>query len=177
MISDAEIYEGDQGMKGIPDDEPQIRRPPGVALTEEEELQLEVECNRARQNKIQKRKQKRVRDLLTSLNRLSADLFAAINVAERQISVLRDLHSVFSTSCRTKTNNQEKEYPLLRNPFHQNIAPITILSENSEQVWQDTLDTIDKLVRERESFIKKVKELVENMDIRREIVQFPPTNI
>ena len=32
------------------------------------------------------------------------------------------------------------------------------------------LDTIDEVVPERKSFIKKVKELVENMDIRRKIV-------
>ena len=45
-----------------------------------------------------KRKQERVRDALTAVNRLSADLFAAISVAERQIAVLRDVHSVFVTS-------------------------------------------------------------------------------
>ena len=171
MISDAEKYEDDQGMMRIPDDEPlELKLPPGVELTEEERSGWEVETNRARQNKIQKRKQKRVRELLTALNSLSADLFAALNVAERQIAVLQDLHSVFLTSYRTKTKDYEKGYPLRRNPFHKNIVTIPILSENPEQIWPNTLDTIDEVVRERESFIKKVKELVENMDIRRKIV-------
>ena len=52
MISDAEIYEDDRGVK---------------------------------------RKQKRVQDFLSSLGRLSASLFAAIGVAERQIAILQDL--------------------------------------------------------------------------------------
>ena len=170
MISDAKIYEDDQGMKRIPDDEPQIRLLPGVVLTKELESQLEVECNRARQNKIQKRKQRRTRDLLTSLNRLSASLFAAIGVVERQIAILRDLHSLFLTNCRTKIKDYGKGYPLHQNPFYNNISPIPILSENSEHLWPNTLDTIDEVIRERESFTKKVKVLVENMDIRRKIV-------
>ena len=171
MISDAEIYEYNQGMKGIPDDEPlQLQLPPGVMLTLEEESQWEKECDRVRQNKVQKRKKKRVRGLLAALNNLSADFFATISVAERQIAVLQDLHNVFSTSYRTKAKDHEKGYPLRQNPFYKNIAPMPILSENSEEIWQNTLDAIDEVVRERTSFIKKVKELVENMDIRRKIV-------
>ncbi|PUU82950.1 hypothetical protein B9Z19DRAFT_1190011 [Tuber borchii] len=115
-------------------------------------------------------KQKRVQDLLVALNRLSADFFAAISVAERQIAVLQDLHSVFLTSYRTKTKDYEKGYPLRRNPFYRNVVPIPILLENPEQIWPNTLDTIDEVVRERESFIKKVGKLVENMDIRRKIL-------
>ena len=42
-----------------------------------------------------KRKQKRVQDFLSSLNRLSASLFTAISVAEQQIAILRDLDSLF----------------------------------------------------------------------------------
>jgi len=49
VISDAEVYQDNQGME---------------------------------------RKQERVRDLLAALNKLSADLFAAISVVERQIAVL-----------------------------------------------------------------------------------------
>jgi len=171
MISDAEKYEDDQEMMRIPDDEPlELRLPPGVELTEEEKSEWEVETNRARRNKVQKRKQKRVRGLLAALNSLSADLFAATSVAERQIAVLQDLHNVFSTSYRTKTKDYEKGYPLRQHPFYKNIAQIPIFSENSEQTWSNTLDTIDEVVRERKCFIRKVKELVENMDIRGKIV-------
>ncbi|PUU82961.1 hypothetical protein B9Z19DRAFT_1061393 [Tuber borchii] len=126
MVSDAEIYEDDQGMK---------------------------------------RRQRRVQDLLTSLNRLSASLFAAMGVAERQIAVLQDLHGLFSTSCRTKTKDQGKEYPLRRNHFYKNIAPIPILSENSEQIWPNTLDAIDEVVCERKRFIRKIEALVDNMKL------------
>lgn len=172
MISDAEVYENDQGMERIPQDEPQrVKLPTGLNFTEEEEYQLEVELyDRARQKNIQKRKQKRVRDLLTVLNGLSANLFAALSVAERQIAVLQDLHSIFFTSYRTKSKDYEKGYPLRRNPFHKNVVTIPILSENPEQMWPNTLETINEVVRERESFIKNIKELVENMDIRRKIV-------
>ena len=117
-----------------------------------------------------KRKQKRVQDLLTSLNRLSASLSAAIDVVERQISVLQDLHGLFLSSCRTKIKDYEKGYSLRQNPFYKNIAPIPILSENSEQIWPNTLDAIDEVVQERKCFVKNVRALVENMDIRRKIV-------
>ena len=177
MISDAEKYEDDQGMKRIPDDEPLHLIPPlVVTFTEEERSKWYEDYGRARQDNIQRRKQQRVRGLLTALNGLSADLFAAISVAERQITVLQDLHSVFLTSYRTKTKHHEKGLPIQRNPFHKNIVTIPILSENPEQIWPNTLDTINEVVRERESFIKKVKELVENMDIRRKIVQFSYLN-
>ena len=131
MISDAEIYEDDQGMK---------------------------------------RKQKRVQDLLISLNRLSAGLVAAIGVVERQIAVLQDLQSLFMASCRTKIQNYEKGCPLRQNSFYKNIAPIPILSENSDQIWPNTLDTIDEMVRERKCFITKIGALVENMKTKRKIV-------
>ena len=147
MISDAEISEDDQEVEGG---------------SEGNEL--------ASRDDFRKRKHRRVRELLASLNSLSAALFATISVAERQIAVLQDLHNVFLTNYRTKRKKFEREYPLRRNPFHKNVAPIPILSENSEQIWPNTLDTIDEVVRERESFIRKVKGLVENMDIRRKIV-------
>jgi len=110
------------------------------------------------------------RDYITSLNRLSANLFAASSVAERQIAILRDLHTVFLTSYRTKTSHYENGCPLRRNLFHKNIIPIPILSESPKQLWQNTLETIDELVRERECFISKITRLVENMEIRRKIV-------
>ena len=169
-MSDAKIYEHDQGMKRTPADEPQELGSPDPAFTGEERSQWNENYYRARQTKIQKRKQQRVRDLLTALNKVSADLFATISVAKRQIAVLQDLHSVFLTSYRTKTKEYEKGYPLRWNPFHRNAATIPILSENPEQIWPNTLDTINEVVREREFFIKEVKELVENMDIRRKIV-------
>ena len=171
MISDAENYKDDQGMERIPDDEPlHLILPPGVILTDEDKSKWDEDYDQARQDKIQKRKQQRVRDLLTALNKVSADFFAAISLAERQIAVLQDLHSVFLTSYRTKTKDYEKGYPLRRNPFYRNVTPIPILLENPEQIWPNTLDTIDEVVRERKSFIKKVRELVDNMDIRRKIV-------
>jgi len=170
MISDTKICRGDQGMKGIPNGGPlrlnfQLR----ATLTKEEEPVWKADYDRARRNKVQKGKEKRVQDLLTALNRLSANLFAAISVAERQIAVLQDLHSVFSTSYRT-TKEYEKGYRLRQNPFHKNIATIPILSGGSEQIWPNALDTIDGVARVRKRFIKKVKGLVENMDIRRKIV-------
>ncbi|PUU82964.1 hypothetical protein B9Z19DRAFT_1105475 [Tuber borchii] len=116
------------------------------------------------------RKQKRFQNLLTSLNRLSGGLFAAIAVAERQIAVLQDLHGLFLTSCRTKINDYEKGYPLRQNPFYKNIAPIPILSENSEQIWPNTLDTIDEVVREKRCFITRIEALVENMKIKRKFL-------
>jgi len=178
MISDAEIYEDDQGMEGIPEDEPRpVELRAGLNFTKEEKSRLKVDYDRARQNNIQKRKQKRVRGLLTALNSLSADLFAALSVAERQIAVLQDLHSVFFTSCGTKSKDYEKGYPLRRNPFHKNIVTIPTLSENPEQIWPNTLDTINEVVQERKSFIKNVKELVENMDIRRKIVWLQHLNL
>ena len=85
----------------------------------------------------------RVGDLLASLNRLSAGLFSSIRVAERQIAVLQDMHSIFSISYRRKTREGEEIYPLRQNPF-QNIALAPISLENPEQIWPGTLDTIDE---------------------------------
>ena len=171
MILDAETYEDNQGMKKIPDDyPPSLSRSLETSLTEEERLECKENYERARKDNVLKRKQRRVQKLFASINKLSAALFATISVAERQIAVLQDLHNVFSTSYRTKTKDYERGYPLRRNPLYRNVVPIPILSENPEQIWPNTLDTITEVVRERKDFIKKVKELVENMDIRRKIV-------
>jgi len=173
MISDAKTYEANEGMKGIPSDEPPPQElPPGVNLTKEK-LNYNEDSERARQNNVWKRKHRRVRDLITSLNGLSTSLFAAISVAERQIAVLQDIHGLFLTSCPAEIKDIVKGYPLPQNPFYRNIAPIPILSENSEQIWPSILDTINEVVQGRECFVKKVQKLVENMDIRRKIVQFP----
>jgi len=171
MISDAIIYEDNQGMGTIPEDNPPVRLQPRVGLTwgEEETWRWYEDHELVRQNNVRKRKQRRIRDLIASLNRLSASLLAAISVAERQIAVLQNLHDLFFTSCRTGVGGFEKGYPLRENPFYKNMAPIPILSEGSNQIWPNTLDAIDEVVRERKCFIK-VKELVENMDIRRKIV-------
>ena len=171
MILEAKTCERNQGMRRNPADLPLPRSlEPGVTLTDEVRRRMQKEDEQVRQNNVWEKKQRRVRGLHSSFNRLSAALLAAISVAERQIAVLQDLHSVLSTSYRTKTKEYEKGYPLRRNPFHRNVASIPILSENPEQIWPNTLDTIDEVVRERKSFIKKVKGLVENMDIRRKIV-------
>ena len=171
MISEAKAYEDNQGIRGIPDDNLQnlkLSRPKN--LTCAEKRRWDMDYDRALQHRVWKRKQRRVRDLVASLNRLSADLFAAISVAERQIAVLQDLHCLFLTCCRTKIKDYEKEYPLRQNPFYKNIVPIPIFSENSGKILPNTLETIDEVVRERKCFIEKVKELVENMDTRRKIV-------
>ncbi|PUU79838.1 hypothetical protein B9Z19DRAFT_788872 [Tuber borchii] len=170
MILEAKTCERNQGMRRNPADLPLQRTPePGVTPTDEDRRRMIEEDDQARQNNVRERKQRKVRGLLTSLNGFSAALFAVINLAERQIAILQDLHSLFLTSYRTKTREYEKGYPLRRNPFHRNVAPIPILSENTEQIWPNTLDTIDEVVRERKSFIRKVKQLVGNMDIRRKI--------
>jgi len=171
MISDAKTYERNQGMRGIPEDRPQrASLKKGMELTQEDLEGMGQEDEEVRQKNVRERKHRKVRGLLASFNSLSAALFAAISMAERQIAVLHDLHSLFLTSYRTKTRKYEKGYPLRRNPFYRNVAPIPILSENPEQIWPNTLDTIDEVIRERKSFIEQVKELVENMDIRRKIV-------
>jgi len=172
MISDAKTYVDNQGIEGIPDDNPPVLLQPrvGLAWEEEETWRWYEDHELVRQNNVRKRKQMRIRDLIASLNRLSASLLAAISVAERQIAVLQNLHDLFFTSCRTEIKNYEKGHPLRENPFYKNIPPIPILSEGSNQTWPNTLDAIDEVVRERKCFIKKVKELVENMDIRRKIV-------
>jgi len=173
MISDAKTYEDNQGMERISADNPVgLAVLPGVRLTGggEEEWRWYEYHVRARQENVGKRKQRRTRDLIASLNMLSASLLAAISVAERQIAVLQNLHDLFFTSCGTKTEGYENGHPLRENPFYKNIAPIPILSEGSNQMWPNTLGAIGEVVRERKCFIQKVKELVENMDIRRKIV-------
>jgi len=170
MISDAKIYENNQGMKKIPEDYPQgLDKPIGITLTEEENLKWDKVYEQVLQKRVQRRKQRRVRDLLTFLNWFSASLFAAISVAERQVAVLQDLHALFTTRGQTKTKDHERRYPLRQNPFL-DITPIPILSKNLEQIWASDLTTINEVVQERKFFIKKVKELIENMDIRRKIV-------
>ncbi|RPB03057.1 hypothetical protein L873DRAFT_1787208 [Choiromyces venosus 120613-1] len=125
MISDAKTYEDNQGMKVDLIDNLQKLKPTlpmGTSLTQQEALRWKQDYEPARQNNVQKRKQKRVRDFLTSLNRLSAGLLAAISMSERQLAVLQDLNSVLSTSFRTKTKDYEKRYPLSE-PFLQEYYP------------------------------------------------------
>ncbi|PUU82959.1 hypothetical protein B9Z19DRAFT_966094 [Tuber borchii] len=172
VISDANAYEDNQGMERNPDDVPLELRHllESISPKERELLREDKVYRQVRQEHILNRKRKRVLDLLTSLNRLSASLFAAISVAERQIAVLQELYTLFLTRDQTKTKAREGGYPLRQNPFYRNIAPIPILSENSEQTWPNTLDTIEEVVREKKCFLRKVKGLVENMDIRRKIL-------
>ena len=171
MILEAKTCERNQGMRRNPADLPRPRSPePGVILTDEVRRRMQTEDEQMRQNNVRERKQRKVRGLHSSFNKLSAALFAAISVAERQIAVLQDLHSVLSTNCRTKPKSDQNQSPLRQNSFYRNVVQIPILSENPEQIWPNTLDTINEVVRERVSFIKKVKGLVENIDIRRKIV-------
>jgi len=172
MILDAKTYEDNQGMERNPDDVPLQLRPLLESLSPEEEEMLPREkvYEQARQKNVLNRKRKRVRDLLTSLNRLLASLFAAISVAERQIAVLQDLYTLFLTRDQTKTKAREGGYPLRQNSSFKDIAPTLTLSENPEQLRPGDLVAIDRVVRERKSFIKKIKMLVENMGARRETV-------
>ena len=85
-------------------------------------------------------------------------------MAERQIAILQDLHSLFLTSYRTKIQDYEKRYSLRQNPFYKNIAPIPILSEYSEQIClNNIMDTINLVVGERKIFITTIEALEENM--------------
>ena len=171
MISDSKTYEDNQGMAGIPDDAPvQLRPWLEMVHSREELLKWDRVYEKVRQNTVRKRKQGRIRDLHIFLNRLSACFLATISVAEQQVAVLQDLHSLFSTSYGTKTKDGEKEYPLRQNPLLKKVFPIPIISQNPEQEWQNTLDTIGQVARERKSFIKKIKVLIQSMEVRREIV-------
>ena len=109
-------------------------------------------------------------NFLASLNTLSEGLVAAISVAERQIAVLHDLQTVFSTIYRTKATDPEKGYTLRQSPFVKNIALTPILSEDPEQVWPNILGAIDEVVQERKSFIEKIKGLLKSVETRRYIV-------
>ena len=164
MISDAKTYEDNRKIKGAHD-----HKPRGVDLWMKI-LGLSKDLKRVQENKVKKLKQRRVRDLIAYINRLSAALFAAISVGERQTLVLQDLHKMFSTSYRTKTKDHEKRCPPRRNPSCERVARIPIFSGYPEQAWRNILDTIDEMIQERKSFIQKIKELVENMDIQRKIV-------
>lgn len=61
-------------------------------------------------------------NFLASLNALSEGFVAAISIAERQIAVLHDLHTVYSTIYRAKATDPEKGYPLRQIPFIKDIA-------------------------------------------------------
>ncbi|KAG0638285.1 hypothetical protein HOY80DRAFT_968227 [Tuber brumale] len=95
---------------------------------------------------VRKGEQTRLRDLFTTLNRLSAASLAAICVAERQIVVLQDIHNLFSASCRTKVRESDQRYRSRQNLFHKTSVPIPILSAKPEQIFPATLDTIDEMV-------------------------------
>ncbi|PUU82954.1 hypothetical protein B9Z19DRAFT_1190015 [Tuber borchii] len=173
MISDAKTYEDNQGMERIPDHEPQLRgfwRRLPSSLMKKQKSSYPYE--RARQNRVHKCKQRRVRDLLTSLNSLSAALFAAIAVAERQTVVLLDLRKMLLASCQTEatSKNHEERYPPHRSPSYKRVPGILTPLKYPEQEWRNILGTINEMVQERKSFIQKIKELVENMDIRGEIL-------
>jgi len=115
-------------------------------------------------------RRKRAQALLADFNGLSADLFAALSVAERQVAILQDLRRVFSTSHRAVAEGSAKGCQLRQNPFFKDNALAPTPAEYLERIWPNILGTIDEVVRERKSFIKKIKGLVENMDIRRKIV-------
>jgi len=171
MILDAKTYEDNQGMERISDDNPEgLRRVSAIRLIREEMPAYYEECERTRRNNVWKRKQRRIQEIHASLSNLFASLLAAINLAERQMVVLQDLHSLSSASSRTKTKDYEKGSPLCQRPFYTSIAPIPTPSENSEKIWPNTLVAIDEVIKERKCFIEKIKALVENMEIWREIV-------
>ena len=171
MISDAEIYEDNQGMERISaDNPPNLRQSLAMCPTERGRLEWDEKYERARQNKVRERKQRRVQGLHVSLNKLSATFLTAISVVERQIAVLQNLQSLFLTSHRVGTNDYGKEYQLRQTPFYKNIAPTPIPLANPEEIWPKTLDAIDEVVQERKCFIEKIKALVGNMEVKKEIV-------
>ena len=172
MISDARTHEDNQGVERNPDDVPlELRRLlKSISPEEQKLLRKEKVFEQARQENVLNRKRRKVRGLLTSLNRLSASLFAAISVAERQITVLQELYTLLSKRDQIKTKAREGGYPLRQNSSFKDIAPTLTPSENPEQLWPGDLVAIDRVVRERKSFIKKIKVLVENMGARREAV-------
>jgi len=162
-MSDGESHEGNQEMEMVPADYRQQREPiPRVLSLSAQEGEREGQYGgrenheEARQTSVQKRKQGSIQELFASLNGLSAGLFAATSVAERQVTLLDELRSVFSTSC----GNPE---------YLRNASLIPILSEYPVQV-ATILKTIEELIREREAFIRKVKSLMEYMEIKRYIV-------
>ena len=112
----------------------------------------------------------RARGLLTAINTLLANLFATVSVAERQVAILQDLHRVFSTGHQKEIEDGKSEYQLRQNPFFKDVAQAPILSGYPEPVWPNILGTIDEVFRERKCFIKRVKGLVEHMNIKRKIV-------
>lgn len=76
MISDAKNYEDDQGVERIlSDNPPNLRQSLEMGLTEDERIEWNEDCGRARQNNVRTRKQKRVRELLASLDMLSVGFF------------------------------------------------------------------------------------------------------
>ncbi|KAG0638287.1 hypothetical protein HOY80DRAFT_906499, partial [Tuber brumale] len=157
VILDVTTCNDNPGMGGDPDDG---QLPTRVGLTDWVRERTRREG----------RKKKRVRVLLTSLNRISVALFAAISVTERQIVILQDIHDLFLTSCPTKVGDYEKRYRSWQNPFHKTSAPIPILSENPEQIFPATLDAIGGVIGGRRSSLQKIKQLVENIDIRRKML-------
>ncbi|PWW79095.1 hypothetical protein C7212DRAFT_360616 [Tuber magnatum] len=165
IISEPNSHGSDQEMNEIPNTLPEL--PPGITLPPREQSRTK-DHDRVQQKNATK-EERGVRDLIF-FNRLLAGLFAAISVAERQIAILQDLHSVFWTSYRTGNKVHEKRYPLRQNAFYKNIALIPAPPENTGEMWPDTLDIIDEVIRERKSVIKRVKGLVENMDIRRKML-------
>ena len=171
MISDADIYKDNQGMERIPaDNPPNLRRRLGMRPTVKEKLEWDQNYEHARQDNVRKRKQRRVQGLHASLSRLSASFLAAISVVERQIAILLNLQRLFLTSHRTETNDYGKEYHLRQTPFYTNIAPILLPLENPDEIWPKTLEAIDEVVRERKCSLEKIKVLVENMEVKKEIV-------
>jgi len=171
MILDAKTYEDNHGMKGIPTDIPQREELElSVILTEEDRQRQEEEDEQTRKDNVRKRKKRRVRHLLASLNSLSAAFLAALSVAKRQIAILQDVHCLFLTSYEKKTKDYRQGYPLRQKPYHTNTTPILTPLENSQQMWPNSLDAIEEVVRQRECFINKIKELVENIEIRRKFV-------
>ena len=168
MISDAKIHEHNHGMAQISADEPILLQP--ILRLVRTRKPLGTLYQGSWQNNVLERKRRNVRDLLTSLNRLSASLLAAISVAERQIAILQDLHNLFLTRDQEKNKAHVRGSPLRQTPSFKDVAPTPISSENPEQLCPGDLVAIDQVVRERKSFIKKIKVLVENMGVRRETV-------
>ena len=164
MISGAKIYEDNQGMERIFDDSSH-NLVPSLEMSPPKE-----DHEQAQQNNFQKRKRKRVQDLLTSLYRLSEGLSAATSVAERQIIVLQDLHSGFLASCEAKTGDCKEGYQFWQGSSRKGITLIPIPLEYPQQIWPNTLDIIADVVLERRRFVEKIQTLVQKMEAGRKSV-------
>ncbi|CUS12892.1 unnamed protein product [Tuber aestivum] len=164
IIADEKCYESEQKRNRTLDVGPEL--PPDLAREEKQRLK---EGYKKAQQKSFSKEQGRGQDLI-SFNKLLVGLFAVISVAERQIEILQDIRRVFSATYPTSNKAHQTGHPRPQNALYGNAALIPALPECTKDERPDTLDIIDKIVRERKSVIAHIRRLVGNMDIKRKIL-------